>query len=341
MKVLIGISGGIDSAYLLSTLVDRYHVKAIFLRTGFNSHLEKKVGVICERFGVDYEIVDAEEVFREVIVERFLRFYAKGLTPNPCVWCNPEFKFKFLLEIADKEGFNKVATGHYARVFVKDNQYFLAKARDEKKDQSYFLYRVLPVIDRVLLPLGEVKKENVRERMAKIFGPNFFSCESQDLCFIHHSDYRRFVANKISVKSGLIVDIYGQVLGYHSGVHNFTVGQRHGLGISRPGPWYVTKVDPRSGLVVVAKGEDSKALSCRCVDVIRIFDEEEIEATAKIRYNQPNIGVKVRMLSEREMEVVFNTPQRGVAKGQHVVLYRDSIVIGGGQISRVFYPWGE
>ncbi len=341
MKILVGISGGVDSAFALYKLAKRYSVKAVFFHTGFNPELEKKVAFICEKLRVDWHVLDFKDKFEQIVVERFIRGYARGITPNPCVWCNPDFKFKLLLELAEKWGFDKVATGHYARVVKKGNDYFLAKGVDEEKDQSYFLYKIVPYLHKIVFPLGEERKQKVREEMSRLFGENFFVGESQDLCFIRQGDYRQFLLNRIKARSGLIVDIHGQLLGYHEGTHNFTVGQRQGLGISKPGPWYVVKIDPDKALVVVAKGQEANAVSCRCQGKMWIFFDDKIEVTAKIRYNQPNIKAKVRVLSPREMEVIFANPQRGVAKGQHVVLYHGDVVIGGGEINRVFYPWGE
>ncbi len=341
MKILVGISGGVDSAFALYKLARHYSVKAVFFRTGFNSKLEEKVGVICNKLAVDWQPVDFEDEFRQIVIEKFVQGYAQGITPNPCIWCNPDFKFKLLLKLAQKWGFDRIATGHYARIVKEDNTYFLTKAIDEKKDQSYFLYRIYPYLNKVVFPLGEERKQKIKEEMSHLFGNDFFVGESQDLCFVHQGDYREFFLSRIKPRSGLIVDIHGQILGYHSGIHNFTVGQRQGLGLSKPGPWYVVKIDPDKALVVVARGQDSNALSCRCQSLVRMFSNDRIEATAKIRYNQPNVGVKVQVFSTGEIEVIFAKPQRGVAKGQHLVLYHDDVVIGGGEISRVFYPWGE
>ncbi len=341
MRVLVGISGGVDSTWALYSLSKRFQVKAVFFRTGFNSELEEKVEFICSRLGIDWTAMDLSSEFRRIVVERFVEGYSRGLTPNPCIWCNPEFKFGYLLRLADEWGFDKVATGHYARVIEKEGRRFLAKARDERKDQSYFLYRVIPMLDRILFPLGEVRKEDVKREMKALFGEGFFQKESQDLCFVHQRDYRRFLEGKVKSRSGLIVDVHGEVLGQHNGVHNFTVGQRRGLPICqrREERWYVVRIDEKKGTVIVARELEASAVECRCDQAIVSWREDRVEATAKIRYNQKNTSVVVVREGQSAFRVIFGKPQRGVAPGQHVVLYRGNLVIGGGQIVKVTYPW--
>ncbi len=338
-RVLVGISGGVDSTASLFFLQQRgFDVTALFLDTGFNSSIQDRVRYICQHLDVPLIIRDIRDIFSQKVVEYFISCYSKGITPNPCIICNPEIKFRFLFAIADELGFDKVATGHYARIVSTRRGKTIAKALYERKDQSYFLYRLLSYnLDRVFFPLGERKKSEVYAQMSKVFPEGFFAKESQDLCFVFDRGYKDWLKGRLTPRPGRILSLDGRLLAHHKGIHLFTPGQREGLGIREPGPWYVVEINAENGDVVVARKDEARRKGLIARDIVWLGERQDgFELTAKIRYNQPNIPVLGRLEGPDKLQVYFSQPVLGVARGQHIVFYDREIIVGGGEIESSF-----
>ncbi len=339
----MGLSGGIDSCAVVALLLEQGHtVHACFLDTGFNSPVRERVEKIAQYFFIPITVYTLQEPFDRGVVAGFKDYYLSGLTPNPCVNCNVDFKFYWLRRLKEELGFDAVATGHYARIGEYEGRPTIAKGVDLKKDQSYFLYRLIPTgLSDVLFPLGDKDKGWVRRYVGGRVPWLKPSGESQDLCFVGDKDYKAFLMAGLERDkdfSGKIVDIRGRVLGEHRGYFMYTPGQRSGLSLKEPGPWYVVRIVPESRTVVVAKREE--AMASRLTARLGVYLEErsEFEASAKIRYNQPDVPVRVVREGDR-FEVVFVEKQLGVAPGQHVVIYKGDKIVAGGEIESVSYPW--
>jgi tRNA-specific 2-thiouridylase len=294
---------------------------------------------VCAVLGIPFQLVNLEEEFRARVVGYFCDNYALGRTPNPCLVCNREIKFKALLRIIREWGADYLATGHYARIRFRDGQYQLLRGVDSRKDQSYVLYSLgQEELPRLLFPLGDYSKHQVRA-MAATFGlPTADRAESQDACFLSHGDYRVFLARERpeTMRPGPILDSQGHVLGEHRGVAFYTVGQRQGMRLAAAHPLYVVEIDPaRNALIVGPKA----ALLCR-----ELFAEEvhfvaghpplqPVRITAKIRYKAPEAVATLIPLPEQKARVTFTAPQPAITPGQGVVFYQDEVVIGGGIIT--------
>jgi len=289
-------------------------------------------------------VVNYMEPFRRFVVNDFVHNYARGLTPNPCVLCNQVMKFDLLLRRARALGADLLATGHYARIVKHegDGLLYIAKAADRSKDQSYFLFGLgQEELSRLVMPLGDFTKDEVR-RMARRFGlPVAEKKESQEVCFVQGGDYRGFLAEHggIGRRSGPIVDMEGNVLGRHDGVHAFTVGQRRGLGLGGGGrKLYVVRIDPAADTVYVGEEKDLLARGVVARGV-RWTGEPPAAGTvveAKIRYRHPGSPSRLKPLDGGRVEVLFSAPQRAAAPGQAVVFYDGDRVLGGGWIEEVY-----
>jgi len=288
--------------------------------------------------GIPFYALDYVEFFEETVVDYFCRAYLAGRTPNPCVECNRAVKFGRLLDFADSLGAAGVATGHYARLCRdrRTGRYLLKKGLDAAKDQSYFLYSLSQEqLSRAMFPLGEMTKEETRKR-AKSFGLAVHDRPaSQDVCFVADGDYRRFLAERFSesLQPGPIVNTRGDVLGEHSGVAFYTVGQRKGLGIAAAEALYVLAVQPALRTVVVGARKELMLSRLRVTNMNWIaFERPEgpLNVTVKVRYRQPEVPALVAPDGDGCAEVAFQAPQAAVASGQSAVFYDGDTVLGGG-----------
>ena len=349
-RVLLGMSGGIDSTVSAMLLIEQgYDVVGVTFRT-FDSIKEsciaKEKGCCsiesimeakhnAERMGFEHHIVDFRDTFRQCVIQNFIDEYMSGHTPNPCVLCNSHIKWGELMRVADELHCDYIATGHYARTKEHEGKIYLAAAADERKDQTYFLWMLTEEqLRRTIFPLGDLTKDEVRT-IAREHGYEKLATkrESQEICFIPDNDYRAFLRANVPdynerVRAGEYVDAQGHVLGKHEGYVNYTIGQRKGLGIALGHPAFVTHIDANTNRVTLGTNDDLYATELR-VKGLTVRELAEGEITAKIRYRSQAVPVT----KIDESCITFATPVWGVTPGQSVVLYQDGFVIGGGLIA--------
>jgi tRNA-specific 2-thiouridylase len=284
------------------------------------------------------------------VVENFVEEYLRGRTPNPCIHCNDQIKFGFLLRKAEELGARALATGHYARIVrspsldkFKEPRYLLLRGKDRNKDQSYFLFPLTQEqMGKVLFPLGDKSKAEVRQVAARLGLRVAQKEESQEVCFIPDNDYRRFLEDrrgKEISKPGEIINRRGEVLGFHPGIYSYTIGQRRGLGISAPQPYYVLALDCRRNRVIAGKKDELLADGLIAGEINWISFpslDEEVEALVQIRHRHPGVPAVISPLEDHKVRVQFKVPQKAVTPGQAAVFYRGDEVLGGGWIEKAF-----
>ncbi|MCL2343006.1 MAG: tRNA 2-thiouridine(34) synthase MnmA [Firmicutes bacterium] len=340
-SALVAMSGGVDSsvaAYL--TLQKGYACAGAMMRLCGGETDSADARAVAERLGIPFIEFDFTEIFAKAVLGPFAAAYAGGRTPNPCVLCNRFLKFGALLDKAREMGLDAIATGHYARVTYDSGsgRWLLRKGADAEKDQSYVLYSLSQEqLGRALLPLGELRKDEVREiAQAQGFG-NAEKGESQDICFVPDGDYAAFIeryTGKIC-SPGRFVDSAGNALGEHKGLIRYTVGQRRGFGLSAAERRYVLETRPTDNTVVLGPERElyTDTLTAKEINLIacdRI--DGALRVKAKARYRQREQGATVTQPDEHTLRLRFDTPQRAVTKGQAVVLYDGDVILGGGTI---------
>ncbi|MGP0127909.1 MAG: tRNA 2-thiouridine(34) synthase MnmA [cyanobacterium endosymbiont of Rhopalodia musculus] len=347
-KVLVGLSGGVDSSVAAASLQHQgYEVigLTLWLMKGKGQCCSEGMvdaALICEQLSIPHHIVDSRDVFQANIVDYLVSGYESGITPLPCSKCNKVIKFGPMLEYAkQKLECNRIATGHYARVrYDEVNQrYQLLRAVDCNKDQSYFLYDLSQeMLAGTIFPLGNQTKEETRKIANEFNLKTASKPESQDLCLIEaYGSMKTFLDQRITQKEGDIVSLDGKVLGKHQGVHHYTVGQRKGLGIAATEPLYVIKLDPVTNRVIVANRGNAGCSDCivNRMNWISIPEPSSpIQVETQIRYRSPAVPVDVVPLDNHRIKLVFYEPQFGITPGQAAVLYDGEIVLGGGIIER-------
>ena len=345
-EAAVALSGGVDSsmaACLLKEAGWKVHGVHFRLPCVSSDQEEKinKVGAIARFLGIPLHIIDLREDFSRLVIDPFVRDYLNGLTPNPCISCNPLVKFATLYHFIRENQINYLATGHYARLGREDNSSrpVLYRGRDGKKDQSYFLHRLdRQILSRTLFPLGEMTKDEVFARALSMKLPSCENRESQEICFLGALDYRVFLEQKAGGKGqqeGVIINSEGHILGTHRGVYRFTVGQRHGLGISSPMPYYVKEIRASENQIVVGRREDlhSKTVNAKQFQWIQYPPEKNcIEVLAQIRYRHRAAPGLLEILSPSQVRLTFRDPQWAVTPGQSLVCYQGDQVLGGGFI---------
>jgi tRNA-uridine 2-sulfurtransferase len=282
----------------------------------------------CHALGLPHVTLDLREEFRRAVVAPFVRGYARGETPNPCIRCNGSFRFAELLAFAERAGAARLATGHYARIVEHRGRRLLARARDPEKDQTYMLARLDPrLLDRIWFPLGEQSKEKTRAEAARAGLAVAGRSESQEACFLGGGDYRDFIRRHgVDEAEGEIVDEQGRQLGTHSGFWRFTAGQRRGLGVAAGEPLYVLGTDPGANAVVVGPRE---SLAVETISARGRLYVMVNRAEVKWRYRSPAVPAAVEEI-ENGFRLELDTPAYGVAAGQAAVLYEDGVVVGAG-----------
>ncbi len=349
--VVVAMSGGVDSSVAAGLLVESgYQVAGMMLRLWNETGVEEKnrcctpdavaqARRVAAILDIPFYVVDAKMLFRETVVESFLDGYRKGETPNPCVLCNRVIRWGFLLEQAQKIRAQYLATGHYARIVSDESgRMRLLKGVDDRKDQSYVLSRLNQVqLSQTMLPLGGLKKTEVREHARSLKLPVAERADSQDLCFIDEGDYRPFLLRHVPETAcpGKIVTRQGEVLGMHQGLAFYTIGQRKGLKIASSNPLYVIEKNLKDNVLVVGSENELGRSTFRVNDVHWIAGEPPgkiIRAEVKIRYKANLVPVAIRPEVGRKAQVDSEQPLRDVTPGQLAVFYDGESVLGSGFI---------
>lgn len=361
-RVLVGMSGGIDSSAVCLMLQEQgYEVVGVTMRVwDLPAQFSKpdqvypdfiqEAKALAARLGMEHYVADERESFRQVVVQNFIDEYLNGRTPNPCVMCNPKFKFRMLTEWADKLDCAYIATGHYVRVNQENGKYYIYCGVDKKKDQSYFLWRLgQSVLSRCIFPLGSMKKDDVRHYLSsKGFEVKARQGESMEVCFID-KDYRDFLREQVPdvdkrIGDGKFVDIHGRTLGTHKGFPYYTVGQRKGLGIALGKPAFVLRINAAKNTVMLGDLEQLRADYMLLGQAV-IVDEKTLfegEVTVRIRYRSMPVPCRVKQVKnlfpeengegETCLLVHFKESASAVTPGQSAVFYVGERLIGGAMI---------
>lgn len=350
-RILVGMSGGVDSSAVCMLLQDEgYEVVGLTLRmwdvpAQFTSPGQEEPNHIlearelAERLGIEHHTLDIREAFRAEVVQAYIDEYLRGRTPNPCVMCNRFFKWKYLLEEADRLHCNRIATGHYARIVYRNDKPLLACGVDKKKDQSYFLWRLTEEqLARTILPLGNRDKQEIKEYVRlKGFEQKATKKESMEACFVP-DDYRDFLREMVpgldsQVEGGYFVDSVGRKLGQHKGYPFYTIGQRKGLEIALGHPAYVIRINAGKNTIRLGTAEELMQQTALLSGVR--FDKQYIpenNITVRIRYRSAAVEATIEPQDDGNAIVHFATPVSALTPGQSAVIYDGDVVIGGGII---------
>ncbi len=362
MKVLVGLSGGVDSAVAAQFLVEQgYEVTGVTLKllSPLTNGEKAPCGAACkrqdgdiadakavsEKLGIEHIVYDFREQFKTLIIDYFVNEYKKGRTPNPCFICNAKIKFGLFLEQALKDGFDLIATGHYAGIekstMFGSERFLLKRGADTVKDQSYFLALLNQrQLSHTIFPLAGLQKRYIRAVSEAAGFINAHRPDSQDICFVSGNDYTNIIntlAGK-ELKEGVFLNTAGEKIGTHKGLHYYTIGQRRGLAVAMGYPVYVVKKDADKNTVTLGTNDSlfANTIIAESVNMIA-FDElkTEMEVTVKTRYRQKEKHAKLIPLGGGEFKIEFAEPEKAVAEGQAAVFYSGDFVLGGGIIKHV------
>jgi len=349
-KALIAMSGGVDSAVAALLMKEQgFDCLGITMRLFDNDDVGVNQKNCCSledaadaeqaanRLGIPFYVLNMADDFNLRVIEKFIKEYQEGKTPNPCIDCNRFIKFERLYDRAAQLGMDYVVTGHYAQV-VEGERYLLKKGADKSKDQSYVLYAMTQdQLSRSIFPLGGLSKPQVRAIAEENGFNNAQKPDSQDICFVRDGDYANFIEQYTGeeCQEGNFIDTKGQILGKHKGHLRYTIGQRKGLGIALGVPMYVSEKDPAKNTVTLGQDSELYTQELYSADFNWISIEapaSPIRIKAKIRYAHQEQWAVASVVQDGKVHIKFEQPQRAIAKGQAVVLYDEDIVVGGGTI---------
>ncbi len=348
--IAVAMSGGVDSSLTAAMLLKQgYKVFGItlWLWVSGTPYDEVPLAVtdakkMCDFLGIEHHVIDARDVFYENVVDYFVKEYAYGRTPNPCVFCNKNIKFDLMLNRALELGATHMVTGHYAQVNYNEETglYELHKGIDPTKDQSYVMYNMNQrILSHLMFPLGGQFKTETRKLAAEYDLPVAKKPDSVDICFLPHGNYQKLVVEEMKAKpkSGNIVTEDGEILGKHTGLFNYTIGQRKGLGIAYRHPLYVIGFNGERNEVIVGPNERlfTNRMICKFYNFLDDTIHKELKAEGKIRYAANPSPCTARILDDDTMEVIFDEPQRAITPGQSVAFYNGTQLLGGAVIDRV------
>lgn len=336
------MSGGVDSSVTAALLQKQgFEVEGVTMK--LTAGLCCDIGsaqAVCHHLRIPHRMIDAQAEFSRTIISDFTSEYLRGRTPNPCIKCNDLVKFQLLLEYARTNGFDYLATGHYARIEQdrQSSRFLLRKGSDAGKDQSYFLYRLTQEqMGQVLFPLGNMCKADVRALARGMALPAAERPESQEICFVLDNDYRSFLKEHApeTLRPGELVLTDGTVVGTHDGIAFFTVGQRRHLGIAAGERLYVVKIEPDTDRVVLGRLTDLQTRRMlvsnpNFISVDELSSSRKVDV--KIRYRSPYVPATIESVGEKMVSVSFEQPVKGVCPGQAAVFYDGDVVVGGGTI---------
>ncbi len=346
MKTLVGMSGGVDSAVSAALVSKSNDAAGITLKLydGNNPDLIQKfdreatdAAAVCQKLGIPHSVLDLKTDFSSFVIKHFIDEYIAGRTPNPCIQCNIHIKFGAMLDYAEKNGFDSIATGHYARIEQLGERYLLKKAADITKDQSYVLYGLTQSqLSRTVLPLGNYTKAQARELAEDLNLCVARKSDSQDICFVPDGDYATFIENAtgINFASGNYLDLDGRVLGRHKGVIHYTIGQRKGLGIALGKHAFVLSKNADTNEVTLGDEEHLfyKNIEVENVNFIATDNLDGIKSCGKLRYRHTEQPCIIHQTAKNSVILEFDTPQRAPTAGQAAVFYDGDTVLGGGTI---------
>jgi tRNA-uridine 2-sulfurtransferase len=347
----VAMSGGVDSSVAAALLCEQgYEVIGVTMCFNLAEKAAAKpsccglTGIedarrVCQVLGISHYVINLNKDFYRQVIQNFQQEYLKGRTPNPCIRCNQFIKFGILLKKAVNLGAQSLATGHYARIIKSPSGYLLKKAKDRKKDQSYFLYRLTQnQLKRIIFPLGGFTKPQVRQLAAKFGLRVAQKQDSQEICFLPDGKYGDYIQSveKAAVKPGNFVDKNGIVLGVHRGVAFYTIGQRHGIGISAAYPLYVTQINARANRITLGARQEAckKEFIVTGGHFLNQAPKKKIEIKVRIRYNQQEAPAVVYP-GQGKLRIIFKQAQFAVTCGQSAVFYDQDTVLGGGIIQKV------
>ncbi len=344
-KVLVGMSGGVDSSVCAYQLVKNGYetagVTLSLLKKASDGQNIADANAVCQKLNIKHYSVDLSEDFKAFVIDDFINEYIQGRTPNPCIVCNRNIKFGKMLKKANELGFDKIATGHYARIVEKNGRFLLYKAKDFTKDQSYVLYCLTQnQLANAIFPLGDYTKAQIREIACEQGFINANKKDSQDICFVPDGDYASFIekTSDFVSQTGDYINLQGEKLGEHKGVIHYTIGQRKGLGIALGKPAFVVDKNAQTNQVVLGENSDlfHKKIVVDNVNFIP-FDklDGEMKVAVKIRYSQNENEAVIKPYQNGQVLIEFLQPQRAPSIGQAAVFYDGDMVVGGGKIVAV------